>query len=214
MQLADPVEEFRQWDIAQNSVGPCTRPEYAPKVFFGWSEKQFIEFSIPSLSKFFNVRTECWGTCFPFSQVKRKRVRVDVICTPTSGMEWGIGPFAIEYKRPDRPATVRLGDHIAQALDYKATYWDGHGYMPVFMCPGLQGYTAADEFEYEKSNQCIHYESARRILGGLGIGEMFVARDGKVSLFMSAERLMVNERITRNAVVQKKAGRGVASASS
>ena len=213
---ADPVEAFRQWDQTQSTFGPHNQPKYAARVFSGMSEKQFIALFLPKLKELFDVKRECWGTCLPFSQVQSKRVRVDLICQPKQGVGWGLGAFAVECKRPDRPATVRLGDHIAQAMDYRSTYFDGLGYLPVFLCPGLQGYANPDPGEinaYRESNSCIHYESARRVLGGFGLGEMFIAKDGNFSLFMAAEPLIVRGRITGNGAKQKKIGRGVGSSS-
>lgn len=212
----DPAEDFEAWHKAGESRGYYATPSTSAKLWAGRSEKDLIEAATPSLELFFEVKTERWGTCFPFSQVPTRRIRVDAICIPRTGVDWALGPFAIEFKKPDRPDNVKLGDHIKQAIDYKATYFDGLGFMPVFLCPGIQGYKEHDGLWASTGGvpyDLSHYESARRVLGGLGLGEMFVGIDGRVSMYLSASSLIYDNQITVSARKQRKAGRGVGASS-
>lgn len=212
--IVDQESDFKAWCESSGNPGYFERPSIQRAIWRECSEKQLMKLAMPGLLLHFNVLTERWGTCFPFSQVKTKRVRVDAICVPKAITNWSLGPFAIEFKRPDRPPSVKLGDHIKQASDYSATLFDGfgnNGFMPVLLCPGIQGYKDVDMYSPEENR---HYESARRILGGMGLGEMFVSPQGHVSIFMSASPLMLRNKITSAGQSQRKAGRGVASSPS
>jgi hypothetical protein len=199
--------DFRDWFEGQrpqslSDIHQRRRNAWMEKLdkWDGVSEQVFVASLIDGLSPMFDVHSEVWGTRRLLDEPPR-RVRVDLVCLPKPGLEWPLGAFVIEAKRPDRGGTRQLGDHIKQAVDYLHTTWDGFGRLPVFLAPGLQGLLDDDV-----------YENARRVLGGLSIGEVFVAPGTSlVSIFLSSQALIIDGMVTTAGAKRRKAGLGVGS---
>jgi hypothetical protein len=177
---------------------------YATPDYKGWdgvSEQEFIDALIQGLSPMFEVKTECWGTFYDLVNRTTHKVRVDLICSPLPGFEWPLGAFAVEAKKPTRGGNRYLGDHLKQAFHYTMTDWDGFGRLPVFLAPGIQG----------PGNGDIYY-SARRVCGSFGIGEIFLQRHSNLaSMYLTADPLMRDSRLTAIGAKRRKAGLGIAS---
>lgn len=199
--------DFRDWYEGQRpqskgDIRQRRRDAWMEKLdkWDGVSEQAFVTTLIDGLSPMFDVHSEVWGTRRLLNEQPR-RVRVDLVCLPKPGLEWPLGAFAVEAKRPNRGSTRQLGDHIKQAVDYMHTTWDGFGRLPVFLAPGLQGSLDDDV-----------YEHARRILGGLSIGEIFVAPGTRlVSIYLSSQELIFDGMVTTAGAKRRKAGLGVGS---
>lgn len=198
------LREFVEAEAARGTFGYKHSSYYKTPDYAAWdgvTEQEFIDALIQGLSPMFEVRTECWGTFHDVVMSTSHKVRVDLICSPLPGLEWPLGTFAVEAKKPTRGGCRHLGEHLKQAWDYRWTGWDGFGRLPVFLAPGFQGPKSSD----------IYYE-ARRICGCIGIGEIFLQRHTNlVSMFMSAQDLIIDGQVTTSGSKRRKAGRGIGS---
>ena len=109
------------------------------------------------LSPHFIIEREVPGVHGPTG----KRLRIDAIATPRDTTGWPEpSSFGIEFKGDDASPT-EWGKHVAQALDYTFTEWEGYGRIPIMTCPSafakLSGPSGFD---------------IPRYFGGMGIGEL------------------------------------------
>lgn len=189
--------------------GPTLAETRFPMFYTHWrgvDERTAQAELVASLSRFFCCVEQCPGTWHDRLSDDKKRVRGDILCIPDPSTLWQLGKFVVEVKAPAKRSHKGVGDHIKQAIDYRDTDWHGHGRLPVFLFPGLRT---------PEGGCCDHgWFVARRVLGSLGLGEIFMERQtGKLAMFLTGHALVWNDGLTNYGQTRSKAGMGIASAS-
>ena len=189
--------------------GPTSAEPRFPEFAAEWSdvrdEKVAQAELVRSLRRGGHCTEQCLGTWHDRWTGEKKRLRGDILFEPFPASGLRMGPFIVEVKPPGSRTHKDVGDHIKQAIDYRDTYWDGHGQLPVFMFPGLR----------MPAGDCCDggWRHARRVLGSLGLGEIFMERrTGKLSIFLTGHALVWNDKLTHDGRTRTKAGMGIGSA--
>lgn len=184
----------------------------------GGREKDLQRVAASALRPLFSIREEVRGEFVDPLTGERRNLRVDMIIDPLPSSGLRLGPMAVEFKHPSTGRAIKgLGDHIRQAWDYRFTAWDGYGRLPVLMCPGWPRKDfiphSTGHWFGNRSIEDLHAEHAVRVLGSLGVGELFVnPLTVKATLVFTADTLIDSGIVTRAGYLRQKCGHGIGSA--
>jgi hypothetical protein len=110
-----------------------------------------------------------------------KTLRLDAVATPRSLVGWARPDIALGIEFKPHPITYDTRDktgHMAQAIDYAQTTWNGYGHLPIFLHPPVAASMAGDSFDV-----------VSHILGAFNVGELHDTRHGLAFIMQGTHRI-------------------------
>ncbi|MGY2080128.1 hypothetical protein [Modestobacter sp. SYSU DS0657] len=164
------------WVPAQDPPSPL--PDFA-------DEHALADWAGDRLSRWFVVEREVPGV-----HCSGRRFRVDAVIRPRDVTGWKDpqARFGVEFKLAGQRSfdTRNFTAWAAQAVDYTHVEWNGHGRLPLLVCPGLLSHL---DVYGEHATELV-----ARMLWQLGVGQLFPIEHYGWTILGQARHVLWSER--------------------